>query len=65
MPPNLKEKWWFCLDDCQEDRTDLILLEKWLGRMTFVREEFSTFKEEISEKTNGSPRHQSLVRAPT
>ena len=31
LPPNLKEKWFFFVDECQEDRPDLILLEKWLA----------------------------------
>ena len=29
LPPNFKEKWFFFVDDCQEDRPDLTLLEKW------------------------------------
>ena len=31
LPPNLKEKWFFFVDECQEDRPDLTLLEKWLA----------------------------------
>ena len=27
LPPNLKEKWFFFVDGCQEDRPDLTLLE--------------------------------------
>ena len=38
LPPNLKEKWFFFVDECQEDRPDLTLLEKWLARMAFVHE---------------------------
>ena len=29
LPPNLKEKWFFFVDECQKDRPDLTLLEKW------------------------------------
>ena len=42
----------------------------WLGRMAFVQEGFSAFKEnakktyEISNVIKGPPRHQILVRAP-
>ena len=28
LPPNLKEKWFFFVDECQEHKPDLILLEK-------------------------------------
>ena len=38
LPPNLKKKWFFFVDECQEDRPDLTLLEKWLARMAFVHE---------------------------
>ena len=41
LPPNLKEKWWFYVDETNEDRPDLCLLEKWLSRMSFVYEGMS------------------------
>ena len=34
FPPNLKEKWWFYVDETNEDRPDLYLLEKWLSRIS-------------------------------
>ena len=36
FPPNLKEKWWFYVDETNEDRPDLYLLEKWLSRISFA-----------------------------
>ena len=44
LPPNLKEKWFFFVDECQEDRPDLTLLEKWLARMAFVHERMPSTK---------------------
>ena len=35
MPPKLKEKWWFYVDEINEDRADLCRLEK-LSRMSFI-----------------------------
>ena len=49
LPPNLKEKWFFFVDECQEDRPDLILLEKWLARMAFVHEGMPSTKSERKE----------------
>ena len=49
LPPNLKEKWFFFVDECQEDRTDLTLLEKWLARMAFVHEGMPSTKSERKE----------------
>ena len=49
LPPKLKEKWFFYVDKCQEDRPDLILLEKWLTRMAFVHEEMPSTKSERKE----------------
>ena len=46
LPPNLKEKWFFFVDECQEDRPDLTLLEKWLARMAFVHEGMPSTKSE-------------------
>ena len=36
LAPNLREKWFFFAEDCQEDTQDLIRLEKWLAQMAFV-----------------------------
>ena len=36
LPPNLMGKWWFYVDETNEDRPDLCLLDKWLSRMSFV-----------------------------
>ena len=41
LPPNLKEKWWFYVDETSEDRPHLCLLENWLSRMSFVYEGMS------------------------
>ena len=49
LPPILKEKWWFYVDEKDEDWPDLIMFEKWLGRMAFVHEGFSSFKDERSK----------------
>ena len=49
LPPNLKEKLFFFVDECQEGRPDLTLLEKWLARMAFVHEEMPSTKSERKE----------------
>ena len=49
LPPNLKEKWFFFVDECQKDRPDLILLEKWLAGMAFVHEGMPSTKSEQKE----------------
>ena len=49
LPPNLKEKWFFFVDECQEDRSDLTLLENWLARMAFVHEGMPLTKSEQKE----------------
>ena len=49
LPPNLKEKWLFFVDECQEDGLDLTLLEKWLARMAFVHEGMPSTKSERKE----------------
>ena len=54
LPQVLKEKWWFYVDDKNED---LILFEKWLSRIAFVHEGFSAFKGERREDDrNGTNR---------
>ena len=50
LPQVLKAKWWFYVDDKDEDWPDLIMFEKWLSRMTFVHEGFSSFKGEQKEE---------------
>ena len=50
LPQVLKEKWWFYVDDKDEDWPDLIMFEKWLSRMAFVHEGFSAFKGERKEE---------------
>ena len=49
LPPNLKEKWFFFGDECNEDRPDLTLLEKWLARMAFVHQGMPSNKSERKE----------------
>ena len=46
QPQVLKEKWWFYVDEKDEDWTDLTMLEKWLSRLALVHEGFSVFKGE-------------------
>ena len=50
LPQVLKEKWWFYVDDKDEDWPDLIMFEKWLSRIAFVHEGFSAFKGERREE---------------
>ena len=54
LPQVLKEKWWFYVDDKDEDWPDLILFEKWLSRIAFVHEGFSAFKGERREEDRRS-----------
>ena len=60
LPQVLKEKWWFYVDDKDEDWPDIIMLEKRLSRIAFVHEGFSAFKgerrEEDRRSTNGDKR---------
>ena len=37
LPQVLKEKWWFYVDDKDEEWPVLIMFEKWLSRITFVQ----------------------------
>ena len=50
LPQDLKEKWWFYVDDKDGDWLDLILFEKLLSRITFVHEGFSAFKGKRREE---------------
>ena len=54
LPQVLKEKWWFFVDDKDEDWPDLMMFEKWLSRMAFVHEAFSAFKGERREEDRRS-----------
>ena len=49
LPPNLKEKWFFFVGECQEDEHDLTLLEKCLARMASVHEGMPSTKSERKE----------------
>ena len=50
----LKEKWWFYVDDKDEDWPDLIMFEKWLSRIASVHDGFSAFKGERREEDRRS-----------
>ena len=50
LPQILEEKWWFYVDDKDEDWPYLIMFEKWLSRMAIVLEGFSAFKNEHKGK---------------
>ena len=54
LPQVLKEKWWFYVDDKDEDWPDLIMFEKRLSRIAFVHKGFSAFKGERREKDRRS-----------
>ena len=49
LHPNLKQKWFFFVDECQEDRPDLNLLEKWLAQMAVVHGGMPSNKSERKE----------------
>ena len=54
LPQVLKEKWWFYVDDKEEDWPNLIMFEKRLSRIAFVHEGFSAFKGERREEDRTS-----------
>ena len=54
LPQDLKEKWWFYVDDKNEYRPDLIMFENWLSRIALVHETFSAFKGERREEDRRS-----------
>ena len=54
LPQVLKEKWWSYVDDKDKDWPDLIMFEKWLSRIAFVHEGFSTCKGERREEDRNS-----------
>ena len=60
LPQFLKRKWWFCVDDKDEDWPDLIMFEKGLSRIAFVHEGFLAVKgvrrEEDRRSTNRDKR---------
>ena len=49
VTPNLKENGIFFVDECQEVRPDLTLLENWLARIVFVYERMPSTKSERKE----------------
>ena len=49
-----KEKWWFNVDDKDEDWPDPIMFEKWLSRKAVVHERFLAFKGEGREEDRRS-----------
>ena len=46
LPHVLKEKWWFYVDDKDDDWLDLVMTKTWISRMAFKHEGFSNFKGE-------------------
>ena len=65
IPQVIKEKWWFYIDDKDEDWPDLIMFEKWLSRTAFLHEGFSASKGERREEdqrgTNREKRFSSVL----
>ena len=49
LPDVLKEKCWFYVEDKDEDWPDLIILDKWISKMSFLHGGFSVFKKEQKE----------------
>ena len=62
LPQVLKEKWWFYVDDKDEDWPDLIMFEKWLSRLAFVHEGFSAFKGERKEDRRNANREKQFSK---
>ena len=60
LPPNLKEKWWFYVEETKEGRPDLCLPENWLSRMSFVYEGMSqpTGEREEDHRRNANKTKQ-------
>ena len=60
----MKEKWFFFVDECQEDRPDPTLFEKWLAQVAFVHEGMpstkSDRKEDVRPKANKEKRFSNL-----
>ena len=60
LPTNLNKNWFFFVNECQEDRPALTLLEKWLTWMPFVHERMPSVKSKRKEddhpKTNKEKR---------
>ena len=54
LPPVLKEKWWFYVDNKDKDWPDLVMLEKWLSRIAFVHKGFSVLKGDRREEERRS-----------
>ena len=54
LPQVLKEKWWFYVDDKDEDWPDLIMFEKKLQMIALVHEGFSAFKRRAKRRRRRS-----------
>ena len=65
LPQVLKEKWWFYVDDKDEDWPDLIMFEKWLSRLAFVHEGFSSFKGERKDEDRRSTNRDKRFSKPS
>ena len=62
LPPNSKKKWFFFVGECQEDRPDPNLLEKWLARMAFVHEGKPSTKSERKEDNPPKTNKKTILR---
>ena len=51
LPQFLKEMWLFCVNDKDEDWPNMIMYEKWLSKMAFVREGVQFSRESEKKKT--------------
>ena len=61
LPHVLKEKWWYYVDDKDDDWPDLVMSKPWLSRMALVHEGFSAFKEKrIREDRRSTKRDKEL-----
>ena len=58
LPQLLKEKWWFYVDDKNEDWPDL----KWLSAIAFAQEGFSAFKGERREEDRRSTSRETVLK---
>ena len=69
LPQVLNEKWWFYVDDKDEDWPDLIMFENGyherhscMKGFQLSRESARTKSEETRTETNGFQRHRTSVR---
>ena len=72
LPQVLEEKWWFYIDDKDEDWPDLIIFEKWLSRIAFAHKNCQLSRESEEKKTeegqietNGSRKYRTSVQVRT